>query len=388
MKENYLFVIDRIENGGAERQLLKVAGYLPNNINVFITSLHTPSNELLISIKGYGFTYTPVSTSRGSRFYQRIFGVFNLIRALKKLLVSHKIHCCVSFLEWSNVLTIIAVKNKAIPVCINVRNHLSTQYGTRSSLVLKLAKLIIGRYYPRADKVLCNSYGIKTDLVEAFKVPYGLVDVIQNTYPINIITENIGTFDFTRREADSKVFCACGRLSDQKRFESLVLSFQEYIKKSKRNDSLLIIGSGGNENVIRKLIQEGDAEIKLSPHQNNPFPTIAACDCFVLHSEFEGFPNVLAEALILGKDCISVDCLTGPREVLSGNVITDYKIPINELKVLEYGLLYPYNKLNIEVDVGLVNALYNYSKGEYVFNKDDYDFLCEQKGKIKWLKAL
>jgi glycosyltransferase involved in cell wall biosynthesis len=388
MKKNYLFVVDRFENGGAERQMLRIADYVSFKANVFITSLHTPSNEMLSLVEAHGFLYIPISTSCGSRFYQRIFGIFNLIRSLKKLLICHQIDKCVSFLEWSNVLTIIAAKKKEIPVSINVRNHLSTQYGSRSVLVLKLAKIIIGKYYRYAEKVLCNSYGIKTDLVEVFKVPSSLVDVIQNTYPIEEIKTNIGTYEFSEHNVDCLVFCACGRLSDQKRFESLILSFQQYIKESKRNDTLVIIGNGVNENNLRELIQAGSADIKLFPHQNNPFPIIAACDCFILHSDFEGFPNVLAEALILGKDCISVDCLTGPREVLSGNTMIDYKLPIKELKVLKYGLLYPYKKLKVELDHELVKTLHSYSNNKYEFNKSDYNFLCEKEGKIKWQEIL
>ncbi|MBA6224521.1 glycosyltransferase [Colwellia sp. MB02u-18] len=388
MKKNYLFVIDRIENGGAERQMLKVANYISSDINIFITSLHKPSNELLSLIEKYDFLYISIATSDGSLFYKRMFGILSLIKSLKEILSCHQIDKCISFLEWSNVLTIIATRKKGIPVCINVRNHLSTQYGSRSPLILKLAKIIIGKYYPLADKVLCNSYGIKNDLVKAFKVPNNLVDVIQNTYPIEIIKKNIGAYEFRERNVDSNLFCACGRLSDQKRFESLVLSFQYYIKKSQRNDTLIIIGSGTNENNIKQLIQAGDADIKLYSHQENPFPIIAACDSFILHSDFEGYPNVLAEALILGKDCISVDCLTGPREVLSGNTLTDYESAISELKMLKYGLLYPYKKINEEVDYGLVGALIKYSNNKFIFNKIDYDFLCEKGGRKKWREIL
>lgn len=388
MKENYLFVIDRIEKGGAERQMLRVANYISSEVNVFITSLHSPSNELLSLIEEQGFRYINISTSEGNLFYQRLIGLFSLIKSLKSILTCHQIDKCVSFLEWSNVLTLIATKNKAIPVCINVRNHLSTQYGSRSALVLKLAKIIIGKYYPHADQILCNSFGIKNDLVEAFNLPNNLVEVIQNTYPIDIIKENIGNYEFVKRNIDSTLFCACGRLSDQKRFESLVLSFQYYIKKSQRNDTLIIIGSGTNENNIRQLIQAGDADIKLYPHQENPFSMIAACDSFILHSDFEGYPNVLAEALTLGKDCISVDCLTGPREVLSGNTLTNYENAISELRVLKYGLLYPYKKINKEVDDGLVEALIKYSNSKLIFNKVDYGFLCDKRGGKKWRKIL
>ena len=52
-------------------------------------------------------------------------------------------------------------------------------------------------------------------------------------------------------------------------------------------------------------------------YTSNPFPYIKDSDLFVLSSTFEGLPNVLLEALTLGKPIISSNCPTGPNEILS-----------------------------------------------------------------------
>jgi glycosyltransferase involved in cell wall biosynthesis len=57
-------------------------------------------------------------------------------------------------------------------------------------------------------------------------------------------------------------------------------------------------------------------QVRFSGFQKNPFPFFAQADAFVLSSRFEGFPNVILEALACGTQVIAVPATGGVREIL------------------------------------------------------------------------
>ena len=57
-------------------------------------------------------------------------------------------------------------------------------------------------------------------------------------------------------------------------------------------------------------------DVQLAGFQENPYSYIAHAAAFVLSSRYEGFGNVLVEALALGTPVISTRCPVGPEEIL------------------------------------------------------------------------
>ena len=60
-----------------------------------------------------------------------------------------------------------------------------------------------------------------------------------------------------------------------------------------------------------------EQSIELAGFQLNPVSWVARSDLFVLSSDYEGFGNVLVEALATGITIVSTKCNFGPPEIIN-----------------------------------------------------------------------
>lgn len=109
------------------------------------------------------------------------------------------------------------------------------------------------------------------------------------------------------RDPDETVFIYLGRLSEeQKRITRLLEGMHQALQK-RQDIRLLLVGDGPDRAMYEKKIQDLDlaAHVHLYGAQMNPYPFLAAADCLILTSDYEGFPVVYYEALILHKNIIT-----------------------------------------------------------------------------------
>jgi glycosyltransferase involved in cell wall biosynthesis len=81
---------------------------------------------------------------------------------------------------------------------------------------------------------------------------------------------------------------------------------------------LSIFGEGPERGALeRQADRLGIADrVRLPGLTSSPGEWIAAADIFVLSSRFEGFPNVLLEALAAGIPSVAFDCPWGPADII------------------------------------------------------------------------
>lgn len=112
------------------------------------------------------------------------------------------------------------------------------------------------------------------------------------------------------------VFVACGRLTAQKNFPLLLHALAQVNRQRPAN--LLLLGDGP----LRSALEAEAAQLGLADRvvfagfRRNPYAFMHRATAFVLSSDYEGFGNVVTEAMACGTPVVSTDCPHGPREIL------------------------------------------------------------------------
>lgn len=100
----------------------------------------------------------------------------------------------------------------------------------------------------------------------------------------------------------------------------------------------------------------GDLNIKedviLTGYKHNPFSYLARADVFILSSFFEGFGNVIVEAMALGIPVIASDCPAGPAEIIHDG-LDGYLVEVGDSTALAERCLLLLNNLHISEKLSL-----------------------------------
>ncbi len=215
--------------------------------------------------------------------------------------------------------------------------HFSEFLKTVPLLERKVSIFLTRKLYKYADEIIPNSTLMKVDLEKNFNIhsKYVVIHNPMNMAFINRLSQEEIDFPYN----DSFNFINVGVFRKQKNHENLIDAFD---KIKHLNVRLFLLGHRYlKEEVIMKVKNmQLESRVIFLEFDTNPFKYLSRCDCFVLSSDFEGFPNALQEAMACGLPVISTDCLSGPREILAPG--TDPSVTVkDQIEIAEYGILVP-----------------------------------------------
>jgi glycosyltransferase involved in cell wall biosynthesis len=174
-------------------------------------------------------------------------------------------------------------------------------------------------FYRWADGIIVVSKGAAQHFGYSTHLSPKMVKVIYNP----IVSEKLNNLSKIQpghdwfNSTNAPVILAAGRLTRQKDFGTLIKAFS-LIRSRVPGVKLIILGEGEELFKLLKLVKELKIEtsVQFLGFQENPFAFMGHASLFVLSSRWEGFANVLVEAMACGTPVVSTDCPSGPSEIL------------------------------------------------------------------------
>ena len=329
--KNILFIIDSLGIGGAEKVILTLAeAFIKDHCKIHIISCEEKIEfqiPLKIEVETLGFKKSFLAYYKYSKkLHTRILKLeeknnkeFDLIlvnlqkstklmQGFKHKNIYHVIHSTLSQSNFKN------------------RNQVQQYFKQK-----KLQKVY------NDLNIITVSKGVEKDILEKIKIkPKSITTIYNPIDKINILHLSQEENPFNKH----KYIVHVGRFHKAKRHDILLKAY----KKADIEAKLILIGDGSKRKNIEKLIKDLELEKKviLTGFIQNPYTIIKDACFLVLSSDYEGFGNVLVEALMLNTPVISTDCPSGPNEILVKE-LKGFLVPTNNIKALSLKIKQEFN---------------------------------------------
>ncbi len=250
-------------------------------------------------------------------------------RAIRKVYKAFQPDVVLSFLTNVNVNVLLALKGISTPIIVCERTHPVVS----QSADVRLKKLRT-KLYPSATRVVVQT----EDAAQAFaqaEPQLGDIAVVPNPIALALLDQPLAAA--VEKEHDCQLV-AMGRLVPSKQFEHLIQAFA-MVAEAFPEWTLHIHGEGPERAKLEQRAQLVGLQerIFLPGNTTEPWQVLGNAQLFALTSAYEGFPNVLLEAMALGLPCVTVDCPSGPKD-LSSHGHDAVLVPADDPAALERAL--------------------------------------------------
>jgi glycosyltransferase involved in cell wall biosynthesis len=250
---------------------------------------------------------------------------------------------------------------------VRIANVYTKELGALNYFKKLFFSFLIRISHNTVHKFICVSKGVALDLRQ-----------YTNCNKIEVIYNPVDTKKLDALGADlasdidqlGDYFIFIGRLSQQKNLYFMLKSYHLIVKKYNLKYKLVLIGEGTEMEGLKRYVKELSLEqfVLFLGYKNNPYPYLRRAKVFLLSSFYEGFPNVLVEALHFGIPIVSVNCEFGPSEIITnpdvGCLVEYYDSEIFAKAVVDVLSVFSFEKYCSDSKFDKLNLDVN-----YIFNK-------------------
>jgi len=318
-----LQLIPTLDRSGAEKQMVMLSKGLPRDRFQVEAAVLTRSGPLESELAEAGVPITSIA----KRFKFDPFALGRLTRLMK----AGKFDVVQTWLFAANAYGRVAARRAGVPVVVTAEMAVDLWKG-------RVEKAVDRRLATACDKLVGNSdavvdyyrkLGVPEDRLE--RIYSGVADEPPPAVDPADVRVEIGF------PPDAKLALFAGRLAPQKRVGDLlkVLDLLQHVQPDLRT---AIVGEGPMRRELEKLAGQYDLaeKVRFLGHRDDVPRLMAAADVVALTSEYEGLPNVVLEAMMLGKPVVAT-AAPGTTEVVVDGA-TGVLAPIGDIPLLARGL--------------------------------------------------
>lgn len=321
-KDSFLFVTDKLSEGGAERSCAVFASeFAELGYDVTLLANRVTQDEYPVSPK-----LRIIRLPLDKLFLDQGFVLRNLKRMpiLIKIIRQVNPSYIIPFMASNTIIMVIANFFCRKEVVGTVRTNFAVPYNYLPNWVRDM-------FYTRCHKIWCQT-------VE--QVSYFSTHLQKRCFVVPNCCRGDLLESGSRRKYSPQIrtISTCGRLIKCKNHALLIEAFS---KLTDPNCILNIYGKGEQEENLKLLAKRLglNSRVFFKGWTNDIAEAMSESDLFVLTSDWEGMPNALMEAMTCGVPCIATDCPTGPAELIT-NRETGLLIPMGNAQALSDAMSY------------------------------------------------
>ena len=278
--------------GGADRSIIRIINSI-NNATFTVVSLKKCNYKKYLNKK---VNYLRLNSSRS------IFSVFELRKKINNIvkISKNKKNIFISNQHFANVISVLSLQNiKNLKLILIDRNHLNELKNYDNLIRLlknKILLFLIKFTYKKANAIVGISKELCKDLSEYIgKKVFLIYNSALDDWFFKKINHKV---NLPKKIFKKKIILNVGFFENQKD-QITILKAINLLKSEFNNFHLILIGRGSKYTELQKFVKLNNLKnyVSFFRNINNPNFFYKISNLFVLSSKYEGFGNVVVEAL-------------------------------------------------------------------------------------------
>ena len=301
------FIIPDLAAGGAERVSITLARILSKEgYDIEFVNIGNPDGEMLQWIEPE-FKMTSLG-------FKHVLSSFFLLKAFMD---NHPGALFFSSREHVNVIGLLCASLAKREMIVRIPNMPKNKLergipGIKAFVLKSINKFLL----KKAKWVIAQNAEMREQLLDMYHLHDDQVVAINNPVDKDYVVasaENIPS----PYSGNGVVFLSAGTIDYRKGFDILEEAWTT-VKEAIPNAQMFILGRATSE-YAKGLVQNAHRlkDFSFLGFQSNPYPYMKHCDCFVLPSRMEGFPNVVLEAMCFNRPVASTTCVSIIKDIIT-----------------------------------------------------------------------